>query len=233
MVVQDMPLLLSLSDLARRCTEESDHFFARRQYDPSFCYELFRRALAERNETAWRLVFNQYRPLVASWVERQQAFPLAGEEVDFFINGAFARLMKAVSPEQFARFQDLRSILGYLQLCVVSEVNDHMRAIRGTETLPLDQVNLSSHMAPDDVENTALDDVERTLIWQTIRSCTKSDSELLVVYASYVLGLKPRQLYERFPDRFDSVDRVYRIKENVLARLRRDPRMQSLFEEIS
>lgn len=223
----------SLAALSRRCREESDRFFARRQHDPAFCFELFRRALVEGSEMAWRLIFSQYRPLVASWVERQPAFHMTGEEADFFINGAFARLMRAITPESFAGFQNLKSILGYLQLCVVSEVNDHARAQRGADTLSLEQINIAGYSADDDVEQMALEDAERSELWSVIRSSITDDTELLVVYASYVLGIKPRQLAERYPDRFDSVQRVYRIKENVLARLRRDPRLQSFWEELS
>lgn len=216
----------TLADLSRRCREETDRFFARRSHDPNFCFELFRRALVDRSDMAWRLLFSQYRPLVASWVERQPAFPMTGEDVDYFINGAFARLMRAITPDSFAGFENLKSILGYLQLCVVSEVNDHARAQRDTETLSLEQINIAGYSAEDDVEQMALEDAERSELWSVIRSSANDDTELMVLYASYVLGIKPRQLVERYPERFDSVQRVYRIKENVLARLKRDPRMQ-------
>ncbi len=175
---------------------------------------------------AWRLLFSQYRPLVASWVERQPAFPMTGEDMDYFINGAFARLMRAITPESFAGFENLRSILGYLQLCVVSEVNDHARAQRDADSLSLEQINIAGYSSEDDVEQMALEDAERSALWSVIRSSTNDDTELMVLYATFVLGIKPRQLVERYPERFDSVQRVYRIKENVLARLKRDPRMQ-------
>jgi hypothetical protein len=48
------------------------------------------------------------------------------------------------------------------------------------------------------------------------------------VYGSFVLALKPRELAARYPEMFDDVRQVYRIKENVLARLGRDAELQEI-----
>jgi hypothetical protein len=220
---------LTLSILAQRCAVESDRFFNQQAYDPRYCFELFRRALVFRDDMAWQLVFAQYRPLVVSWVERQPVFPFTGEEAEYFVNGAFTRLMKAIGPQDFERFANLRSILGYLQLCVASEVHDFGRSLK--ETVPLDKVDFLADIAPDDVEEEAAERSSRDTIWQAVRANMNDEAEFLVIYASYVLGLKPRQLLKKYPDHFPSVQRIYRIKENVLARLRRDQRIQDFYDQ--
>lgn len=222
---------LTLSVLAQRCATESDRFFNQEAHDPRYCFELFRRALVERDDLAWQLIFAQYRPLVVSWVERQPVFPLTGEEADYFVNGAFTRLMKAIDPEDFSRFENLRAILGYLQLCVASEVHDFGRSLK--KTVALDKVDFLANIAKEDVEEEAAEHSGRDAIWQTVRENMKDETEFLVVYASFVLGLKPRQLLKKYPDRFSNVQRIYRIKENVMARLRRDNRMQTLYEQVT
>ena len=50
----------------------------------------------------------------------------------------------------------------------------------------------------------------------------KNDQERRVIYCSYVLDLKPNQIYDQYKNIFHSVREIYQIKENVLARLRRD-----------
>jgi hypothetical protein len=40
------------------------------------------------------------------------------------------------------------------------------------------------------------------------------------------LALKPREIYTRSGGLFDNVKEVYRVKENVLARLRRDAELK-------
>jgi hypothetical protein len=54
------------------------------------------------------------------------------------------------------------------------------------------------------------------------------EKERRVVYGSFVLALKPRELYAQFQDTFRDVNEVYRVKENVLARLRRDAELAEL-----
>jgi len=53
-----------------------------------------------------------------------------------------------------------------------------------------------------------------------------NEKERRVVYGSFVLALKPRELYAQFRETFRDVKEVYRVKENVLARLRRDAELQ-------
>jgi hypothetical protein len=48
------------------------------------------------------------------------------------------------------------------------------------------------------------------------------------VYGSFVLALKPRELYAQFREAVRDVNEVYRVKENVLARLRRDAEFEQL-----
>lgn len=213
--------------LARHCQEESEHFFQRRAHDPRYCFELFRRAVQERDERAWTLVCSQYEPLVAGWVRRHQMFPGSGEEVSYFVNGALAKFWSAVGPEKFEEFPNLKSLLRYLQLCVASVVTDHVRAADFHDRLE----SLPPTVEEDekaDVERRALERASRESFWEIVADRLNSEDERLVVHFSYVVGLKPSQIQEYRPDRFDDVRDIYRIKENILARLRRDDQLRQL-----
>jgi hypothetical protein len=48
------------------------------------------------------------------------------------------------------------------------------------------------------------------------------------MYLAYVQGLKPGEICQQRPHIFSSVEDVYRIKRNVLERLRRNQRLQAL-----
>jgi hypothetical protein len=216
---------LSLSSIAYFCARETDAFFGRRPHDPRFCFELFRRAIVERNEQAWRVVYDQYRPLVARWTERHSAFASSGEEVQFIVNGAFDRMWSALTPDRFHGFSDLRSLLRYLQMCVHSIILDLVRRTQ----LPLISLNhTGSNLAQISLHDSGSrpeDGIYRQEFWQAIQARLKDEQELRVVYASFVLGLKPREICARYEDLFTEVRQVYRVKENVLARLRRDPEL--------
>jgi hypothetical protein len=59
-------------------------------------------------------------------------------------------------------------------------------------------------------------------LWQTIAAELQDEPERLVAYLSLVRGLKPAQVQSLHPEYFPGVADVYRIKRNVLERLRRN-----------
>lgn len=214
---------LDLIEVAQRCSDETERFFSQREHDPRFCFELFRRAIRERVQRAWDLVYLQYRPLVLGWVTRHPAFATCGEECGYFANRAFERMWSAVTPERFDNFPNLRSLLSYLQMCVSSVIVDHARAAK-VETLDLEAQRLrpDPSTSPIGTQTEALSRIERQEFWDAIDVRLQSDKERRVVEESFKNGLKPREVFERHQDTFNDVTEIYRIKENVLARLRRD-----------
>lgn len=213
----------SLLGIVERCARETERFFQRQALDPRFCFELFRRAIAERCQGAWEAIYAQYSPQVAGWVGRHPAYPASGEEVQYFINRALEKMWAALTPAKFPRFPDLKSLLRYLQMCVHSVILDHVRA---TEEPPVDYpvevLAGEGNPGASTVENQALDRTQKQAFWDEIDARLHSDQERRVVYGSFVLALKPRELYAQSPDLFRDVGEVYRVKENVMARLRRD-----------
>jgi len=215
---------LNLAGLRQRCAEESERFFRRLLHDPAYCYELFRRALAERSAQAWEFIYAQYRPLVAGWVRRHPAFAASGEEVAYFANRAFERLYTALTPAKFSRLPNLKAVLRYLQMCVHSALVDQGRA-QGLAAfdLPLEALEAAGqpHAAP--VEAQVFDSARRQALWDWLAARLHNERERQVVYGSFVLDLKPGELHQVFNGLFSSVDEVYRVKQNLLERLRRDP----------
>jgi hypothetical protein len=73
-----------------------------------------------------------------------------------------------------------------------------------------------------------MDRLDREDLWRQVNARLKDDRERAVVHASFVLALKPREVYDRWEDLFRDVKDVYRVKENVLARLGRDAELQRI-----
>ena len=222
-------LPLTLASIAHRCARETELFFQRLRHDPRYCFELFRRAIMDHDQHAWDLVYYQYRALVAGWVERHSAFPASGEEVQYYVNRAFEKMWVAMTPGKFGHFSNLKSLLRYLQMCVHSAILDRVRKAE----LPLVDIEAadSGAWATEDSSLTgdqALDRVHRQEFWREVNTRLKNDKERQVVYGSFVLALKPRELCAHFQDTFRDVKDVYRVKENVLARLSRDTELQKL-----
>ncbi len=220
---------LTLAGIAHRCTQETEFFFQRKSYDPRYCFELFRRAIMERNQRAWELVYTQYRSLVAGWVERHSAFPSSGEEAQYLVNRAFEKMWSAVTPDRFGRFPDLKSLLRYLQMCVHSVVLDQVRVAERAEVgAEADIASVEGEAGDTTLEDQALAHVRGQELWDQISERLHNEKERRVVYGYFVLALKPKEIYAEGKDTFRDVREVYRIKENVLARLRRDAELKKL-----
>lgn len=221
--------LLTLAGVAHRCAQETHRFFQRQGHDPRFCFELFWRAIVERSQQAWGLIYSQYRSLVAGWVERNSAFASSGEEVQYNVNRAFEKMWAALSPVKFQRFPDLKSLLRYLQMCVHSTILDTVRRseVPVVDLEVAESVVASTRSAPDAGES-ALNRIHGQEIWDLVSARLRDEKERKVVYGSFVLALKPRGLQAQYPNIFRDVKEVYRAKENVLARLSRDAELRSM-----
>lgn len=222
---------LTLVGIAYRCRRETQRFWNGVPHDPRYCYDLFRRALAtpsqESSKEAWNLVHHQYHRQVTIWVKRHRLFPQTGMEPEALADLALEKMWVsfALSSDKFGRFpiadpdKCLRALLRFLQTCVHSVVIDALQKVETEETVP-PQTSTSD-----------VDPVEIREFWRCIYQRLNSDEERLVMDASFVYGLKPRQIYEMYRHRFDNVNVIYRIKENVLARFKRDSSLHDCLGE--
>lgn len=220
------PIEMDLAGLVRRCVIESERFYRGQPHDTRFSYELFRRALVEGNEVAWEHIYTHYSPLVESWIRRSGAFASSGESSEFFVGPAFTRFWRAIA-DRFEQFPTLASLLHYLQLCAGCVVIDSVRAQSWAEMLPEEAIPFghASHTSPDEE---AMERVSREEFWSYINTQLNGEAERVVVYSSYVLGLKPGDIYNERQDLFESVNDVYNVKRNVLGRLSRNQELRQM-----
>jgi DNA-directed RNA polymerase specialized sigma24 family protein len=221
---------LTLAGVRHRCAQETDRFFSRREHDPRFCFELFRRAILQRDELAWEFVYAQYRPLVTRWIERHPALSISGEEAQFFLNRTFEKMWRGLTPEKFATFDDLKSILRYFQMCAHSVVIDFLRrkeqkALQDSVD-EADQVLVSGETA---VEEQLTIELEKQKLWGWLDKQFNDEKERLAIYGIFVLGLKPNEVVGEYGRVFRDVKEVYRAKENVVARLRRSDEFKEMW----
>lgn len=221
---------LTLSSLSHRCAQESDHFFNSQDHDPRFCYELFRRAILQRNELAWDRIYSQYERLVSHWVERHGSFQSSGEEVQFFMNRAFEKMWLGITPKKFETFTDLKSILRYLQMCVHSVMVDFVRQKEYKLVVEAaEEMLYQPHSGETVIEDKIAGKLDGQLLWDWLQEQLQDEREKCVVYYMFVLALKPREIAVQFQHLFNDVTDVYRVKENLLARLRRSDELRQFF----
>jgi hypothetical protein len=230
MIDETDPQHLALPELVQRCEQETKLYFKRQEHDNKFCFELFRRAIQENDTSIWENIIPCYSGLVASWVSQHPGYESSGEKIEYFVNGAFAKLVLNLTKEKFQGFSDLGFVLSYLKLCVHSVVVDHYRAADQASLYTLEEVGEERSMDASPEEQ-VVDRATQHDIWEIVKERLHDEKERIVMQGLFVFELKPRELYDQMPTMFTDVDEIYRIKQNVVARLRRDPDIKKLFDK--
>lgn len=222
------PRLMELGSLARMALAESRRFYRHEEYDSRFAYELFRRALVERDDAAWGAIFEQYTALVEHWVRRTGAFTVSGESSDFFVSAAFTRFWRAIPAARFSAFPSLASLLNYLRRCATCVVIDSARSHSFADLLPEECVNWNDQRLGH-ADEEATERVSREEFWGVVDGLLTSEAERVVIRCSFLLGMKPGDIYARRGDLFQGVEEVYTLKRSILSRLRKSPELRGLY----
>jgi len=200
--------------------------------DEAYAYELFQLAICDRDDDAWTALVRRYERLVRSWV-RQQHSGLDPSDEAGYVNRAFARFWRAIRPERFVDFKDLSALLGYLKLCAGSVVLDDLRAAHRHPAVSLDglmaeNANFQGPSAPDDPDAEVSSEMSAAQLWAWVERVLPLASDRLLASLSFVEGLPPAAICQRYPDVFQTPHDVYRRKALVLDRLRRAATSQAL-----
>ena len=176
---------------------------------------------ASATRTAWESLFTLYRGLVASWVRQHPASDSVTERDDC-VNLVFERFWVAVGPQRFAEFPSAAALLKYLKMCVHTVLIDEVRARRVTQRTLAAWPAGETLAVGGDVGVTATARLADDELWELVSREVTDEGERLLLYLTVGLDLSPRQIHARYPRVFGSVRDVYRIKRNVLDRLRRN-----------
>jgi len=244
---QDLKQDWTLGRLVLRCRAETDLYLKRDRYDPAYCFEIWRRAIQQRDHDAWEAVFNTYSSFVRNWLQKQtKNRPSIRFDEDALLNGVFFRLLRFVTPEKFGNFPNLSALLKYLQMCCLTEVQDTVRDQQarffdislernvGGE----DDNNNDGELSPanrissdEDVERSATERSDRAPFWEVVARHLPDEADKLAVYARFVHQMPPREIAQTYPQYFADVDGVYRCLKNALWRLKHDPALQGWLGE--
>jgi DNA-directed RNA polymerase specialized sigma subunit len=221
--------LMTVEELALRCTWETDLYFNRKENDTQYCFELFRRAIREQNEHALQAVILQYQPMVtkwvAKWMEKFSEFESGSEEPQDYVAQAFERFWISFTPEKFDKSQGLPAILRYLQMCVHGAVTDTWRKLRRAQFEH--DIEADEQRSPE-ADSLPEEFIQKDEFWQLIRKKARNAKEYTVVYASFSLSLSPREILAEYPDEFENITEIYQYKANLLDRLERDEDIRKL-----
>ena len=219
---------MSLEALVEQVRLENERYYRQQTQDSRYAYELFRRALVERNEAAWEEIYTLYYTLVKYWVRRTSAFAHSSEGPEAFVPEVFARFWRAVPAEKFDTFPSLASLFNYLQRCAASVIIDNSRSTAGIELLPEEAIP-EEHTTYDSPEDITINHIDSDILWSCVNALLRNEVERVIIHSSFLFGMKPGDIYQKWPHLFTSVHEVYSIKRNILERLSRNRELRRLF----
>lgn len=208
---------LDVPQLAERCRQEADRSRQKLPHDPHYCFELFRRAIKEGNQTAWQALYAQYQDLIRHWVGNPH-------DAEDLIQETWERFNASVTAGRLADFPNLGALLQFLKVTAKNLVIDRQRhqerQQRGLDAwlTEMERRTPPDPNAPQNLES----------LMDYIHSRLQDADEELVFTLTFEFDLPPREIAARYPERFPTAQDVYRVKERFLKRLRRDPRLRHL-----
>ena len=208
--------------LQEACKTETARYRSGDPFEPRYCEELFRRAVVERDEQSWAALFEQYEGQVTSWV-RAEVGRNDTQRIAILVNAAFTRFWQAVTPSKFnAQLNQLGKLLQYLKMCAQSAFYDEQRKLqRRQHEVAIEQMSRPIQSQSPLVEWAVSQKLSDEQLWEWVWTQLKTEDERLIIELSFQYGLTAAQIHATYPDRFDTVRRIYRTQENVLRRLRR------------
>jgi DNA-directed RNA polymerase specialized sigma24 family protein len=208
---------------------ESNHTGRAQAAEDAAGLELFRRAIADGDEAAWRDVIDMYRGMLLAQASHQVVRGLVLEDDGSCVDRAFQRFWGASRAGRIKRFDDLGAILKYLKLCLGSVMLDEARARRRQAWMSFDDLAHEADVGTDPSRK-VIGRLARRELWAAVERELADPREHLVARLSFVAGLSPREIRARHPDQFEDVFEVYRIKRNMIDRLRRSRAIQPFID---
>ena len=203
--------VLTLSELGTLCKERG-----RQSTHEKYCFELFRRAIEEKNQKSWEILYMQYKMLVLQWVHR---ITLPEHiEIEDVVQQIFLEFNRAYTADKLAKAEGLASILAYLKSCAIS-TSQHIR-----RKAKLDTIRISND-GGESGENLA-QALNNEWLWKMMESLCHDEKELTVMRTAFILDMKPIEVMTIYPHLFETPHDVSQIKQRVLFRLKRHPKLK-------
>ena len=202
-----------------------------------FCFELFRRALVDDDQSCWDAIYGQYQNLIHGWILKVTSGHYAVGIMTIEDIGQDARraFKRSYTAEKLALADGVGSVLKYLKSTVISATQlAQQKASKEllqdewvSEVVDMHRGESPEHQSP---ESAVLGAMESDALWQVIDDACHDEREQLVARLSFVSNLTPRRMMALHPDVFDDEESIYKLRKNLVKRLRRNAQLLELLE---
>ncbi len=194
----------------------------------AYCFELFRRAIHDKDSLSWQLLHQQYFRLVYSWIVK--SYPPEGSDLEGMTQETLLTFWKYFTSDKLKRARGLADILSYLKSCAKTTVLSAKRQMQRQIEIVEGENLLKNAGENPNLETTLAQELQASEIWDIVKQTCKADKETIVARLSLQYDLPPREITNRHPNLFVDVQEVNRVKRNLFSRLRRHPKLRSMRE---
>ncbi|MHB8596725.1 MAG: sigma-70 RNA polymerase sigma factor region 4 domain-containing protein [Ktedonobacteraceae bacterium] len=227
---QSKPEHLTVSELLPEAFQEIQAYLRQQpKANTGACaFELFRRAIGQRDEQAWAGIYELYHTMVGSWMLRRWP-SISKEELESLVNEVFTKFFRSLGPEKLRNFLSVGAFLAYLKCCASSVLADYCR-LQQTQRREESLEFMTQELTQDDFASSVVDHLVAQEMWGILSRAVLARDERLVLVMVCIMEWSPAELQRHEPRLFPSVEDVYRVKRNVLERLRRNKDLLHLVE---
>jgi hypothetical protein len=178
----------------------------------TYCVELIRRATLQNDQDAWQAVQQCLGETVRRWLnghpQKETACRMDSEE--HYVAQAFERFFQATVHEQIV-FSTLADALPSLRMYLNSALLDALRtSSRSRETI-------SSRRS--EAKHSGVTSSKQDEVWEMLINMLPDLREQRLVYLLFHCGLKPKDIVHIYPQEFQDVEEISRLRLRLIQRL--------------
>ncbi|TMD60961.1 MAG: hypothetical protein E6I91_18140 [Chloroflexi bacterium] len=211
--MEKYPTKMSLEALVAQCLREINAAACGEAHSGRCWKELLYRATVQRDDAAREALLHHLRQLVRTWIGSHPHMELAYrlETEAYYVTRACEQFWQAAVAQGVALDQ-LSTALPYLRASLNGVILDTLRAhARLEEITSLDPVEA------EDLGEEAHEGDQ--VYWKSMRMLLPSEREQRVAYLLFSCGLQPRDIVRLYPQEFNSLQEIVRVRHTIIERL--------------
>ena len=178
----------------------------------TYCVELIRRATLQNDQDAWQAVQQYLNETVRGWLDshpqKERACRMESEE--HYVTQAFERFFQATVHEQMV-FSTLADALPTLRMYLNSALLDALRTSSRSCEIILSRRSEAKHSGETSSKQSE--------VWEMLINILPDKREQRLVYLLFHCGLKPRDIVHTYPQEFQDVEEISRLRLRLIQRL--------------
>lgn len=203
---------MNKATLKDKCIKEINQFQIGKLDTDRYCTELLRRATLQGDQDALNIVQQLLGEIVRGWIDRHPQNEVAGnlESEEIFVTQAFTLFKQTIVQKQ-VKFTGLTDILCYLLASLNGAILDRLRAFSRSQVSHSKGLNNAKESEAANSVNDALRDM--------LKKYFPGAREQRLGYLLFHCGLSPKDIVIFFPQEFQDVYEISRLRYYIFERL--------------